>query len=83
MPFVLTVSRVDSKGNPYIFSTNYSNKPLKMLKVIAENLNNELTKKWKDYASIAVYKKENLRSGMKANPAEFHFYSYNVKTNAA
>ena len=83
MPYVLTVERADSKGIPYVFSTNYSNKPLKMLKVIADNLGKDLANNWKDFRGVYIYKKENLRAGLKANPCEHAFYHYNSTKHAA
>lgn len=83
MPYVVTIERADSKGTPYIFSTNYSDKPLKLLKTVVDNLSQELHDKWKDFRTVSIYKKENLLPNLKANPAEYTVHHYNMKTKNA
>lgn len=58
---VLVVSRFDSKGKPYTFSTNPSNQSLKALKQIGEALRDKLQDKIDDFDCIKIYKMENLR----------------------
>lgn len=83
MPYVLTVERADSNGVPYVFSTNYSKKPLKLLKVIADGLAHDLNNRWKDFRSVCIYKKENLLPGLKGNPCEYTIHHYNLTKDAA
>lgn len=85
MPYVVTIDRADSKGIPYVFSTNYSNKPLKVLKKIVDNLGQELYDKWgsKDFRGAYIYKKENMIPGLNTNLYEHAFHHYNATTKIA
>lgn len=68
----LVIYRNDSKGLPYAFSTNPSNKSLDQLFKIGEGLRNDLEQKMSDFASIKIFTKDGL---IKDEP-RYHIYKH-------